>query len=393
MTDNMRPIVAVICEYDPFHLGHAQQYKLIRSQLPDAYIICIMSGCFTQRGLPSLHLPSSRAKAALTFGADVVLELPVAYSVRDAEHFAHGAVSIANSLRCIDYLSFGLEGDIAPLRHAAHCLNSPTTQYTNTLKNALSKGISFAKAQGLALSETLSTSEHVFSTPNNILGISYLRAIERLNSPIKPLPVFRNGSYHSTDLSEVTFPSATAVRLAYLSGNPTKASDACGYTLPFSPICKPDALDSVLLYTIRNMSLESMRELPYCSEGLEYRLRNCSLQATSRENLLNLLKTKRYAHARLSRLCTHALLHLTQDDISKYPTAPYTRLIGFNKKSSELLKLFKNSEIPVYAKSTFADRANPIWNYDEKAYDLWALGSGLPASLIYTQKTVVINDE
>ena len=114
-----RPVVGIICEYDPFHRGHAHQFALIRRQLPDALILCLMSGCFTQRGMPAMHQPRARAEAALRAGADLVLELPCAFSVRDAEHFALGGVDILTRLTFVTHLSFGVEDDAPEALQAA----------------------------------------------------------------------------------------------------------------------------------------------------------------------------------------------------------------------------------------------------------------------------------
>lgn len=127
----MKTAVGIICEYDPFHRGHARQFALIREQLPDAPIVCLMSGCFTQRGMPALFSPAFRAQAALRAGAAMVLELPCAFSARDAEHFALGGVSIFDRLGCITHLSFGTENpDLEKLRRAAAILETPDDLFT-----------------------------------------------------------------------------------------------------------------------------------------------------------------------------------------------------------------------------------------------------------------------
>ena len=385
----MQPIIAIICEYDPFHLGHKRQFELARKQFNDAIIVCIMSGVFTQRGMPALHSPKDRAKAALENGADVILELPVAYSVRDAEHFAKGAVGIAHRLGCVDYLCFGIEGELPQLVKIANELDNPSLKYLQTFKEALSNGNSYAKAQGMALSASLSLTPEELNRPNNILGISYLRALNWLNSSIKPLPVKREGNYHDTNLANVPYPSATAVRSAFFSGEHNLANDACGYILPKEPICKRTSLDTVLLHILRNSTVESLSLLPYCNEGLEYRLKNCAKEAISREDLLEKLKTKRYVRSRLSRLCTHALLGITQETLDKYPLPPYVRLLGFKKSSSWVLsKLSKN--MPFYAKPTLVPNDEVLFQLDIKAYDLWALGAGLPQGLIFREQTVIV---
>ncbi len=386
----MRPVAGIICEYDPFHRGHAHQFELIRQKLPDALIVCLMSGCFTQRGMPAVHQPRVRAEAALRAGADLVLELPCAFAVRDAEHFALGGVEILTKLGFITHLSFGAEDDdLYPLQHAAALLECPTAVFEAALRAALAEGQSFAAAQGAALGKCLGDAER-FSRPNNILALCYLRAILRLNSHLIPLPVRREGDYHAKELDVNPWPSASAVRQALLNGNQDAANAACGYALPLSPICRPDALDQLLIWKLRTASAKQLAHLPDCTEGLENRLKTCAGQALSREELLALLKTRRYAHARLSRLCTHALLDVSSDFLAQNAHPTYVRLLGLRRDAKETTVLLKQSGLPVIAKAADGDETDPLFQLDQRAYEMWALGAGLPSGLMYRQGVAVI---
>lgn len=383
-----KPVVGIICEYDPFHLGHRRQFELIRSQLPDARIVCVMSGCFTQRGMPSVHLPRERAKAALEAGADAVFELPCAFSVRDAEHFALGGVEILTRLGFVTHISFGAEDNLEKLRPAAELLEHPTVDFTSALHAALKNGCSFAAAQGEALESCLGG--EVWNRPNNILALCYLRAILRLQSPLIPLPVLRKGDYHAQSLCQNEWPSATAVRRAFHDGCFEEANHSCGWTLPRFPVCRPDALDLLLLHRLRSMSPGELARLPDCTEGLENRLSACASQAVTREELLGLLKTRRYAHARLSRLCCHALLDMPHTLLDAHPHPEYVRLLGLRKDAGEVTAQFKSSRVPVIAKAADGSRENPLYQLDLRAYDLWALGAGLPAGLMLRQGVVIV---
>ena len=383
-----KPVVGIICEYDPFHLGHKRQFELIRASLPDSQIVCLMSGCFTQRGMPSLHQPKDRAYAALKAGADLVLELPCAFSVRDAEHFALGGVEILTKLGFVTYISFGAEDDITLLQQAAKLLESPTDDFTQALKCALNSGCSFASAQGQALETCLGGD--VWQKPNNILALCYLRALLRLRSPLIPLPVLRQGDYHAQTLEANEWPSATAVRRAFCEGRFGEADSSCGWALPRTPVCKPGALDLLLLYKLRTAEAEQLAMLPDCSEGLENRLKACAQQASSREELLENLKTKRYAYARLSRLCAHALLDLTQPLLTRHTQPEYVRLLGLRKDAGDVTALLKESRIPVIAKAADGDLCSELYQLDLRAYDLWALGAGLPAGLMLRQGMAIV---
>lgn len=399
-----RPVVGIICEYDPFHRGHRRQFELIRQRLPGAAIVCLMSGPFTQRGMPALFSPAFRAECALRAGADLVLELPCAFAVRDAEHFALGGVHILTQLGFVTHLSYGVEDAAIDLTAAARLLENPTEPFTAVLRSELAKGVSFASAQGAALAACAGGAtlpEGIWQQPNLILALCYRRAMLRLNSHLQPLPVQRVGGYHDAALpvaadaqseAAVAYPSATAVRRAYLSGGTAATEAACGYPLPHAgdsePVCPPEALDRVLLHTLRSMAPAQLQQLPLCTEGLEHRLAAAARQATSRETLLESLKTKRYARARLSRLCTHGLLGATEELFTAHPLPEYVRLLGFRRESAGLLSHFRQSGIPVIAKAADGDLQHPLYALDNTAYDLWALGAGIPAGLMLRMNVV-----
>lgn len=382
--------VGIICEYDPFHRGHERQLRLIRAQAPGAAIVCLMSGCFTQRGAAALFSPAFRAERALRAGADVVLELPAAYAVRDGEHFALGGVSILSDLGFVDRLSFGVESGLESLAPAAALLEKPDAAFDAALRDRLRRGLSIAAAQGAALAERLPGSAPALAQPNNILALCYLRAMLRLNSRLSPLPVLREGSYHAPDLGKDAYPSAKAVRSALLRGENARAEAACGYLPPLAPRCLPDALDRVLLHTLRERTPDQLRQLPYCTEGLENRLAAAARDSVSREELLSAIKTRRYPYTRLNRLCCHALLHITADLLEAYPRPPYVRLLGFRREAEGLLSRFRQSRVPVVAKAADGDRNHPLYRLDMEAYDLWALGAGLPAGLMLRSGVTVI---
>ncbi len=386
----MRPVVGIICEYDPFHRGHAYQFDLIRQKLPEALIVCLMSSCFTQRGMPAVHQPRLRAQAALNAGADMVLELPCAFAVRDAEHFALGGVEILSRLGFVTHISFGCEdSDLSSLSQTAALLESPTPEFQAALKNALDSGMSFAAAQGQALGEITGDPQR-WSRPNNILALCYLRAILRTNSKLIPLPVHRNGNYHALELENFSWPSASAVRQALSNGDSISADEACGYSVSVLPRCSAEKLDTLLIHKLRTTPLSALALLPDCTEGLENRLKSCADQANTREELLALLKTRRYAHARLSRLCTHALLGVTAEMLAQNAHPTSVRLLGLRRSAQELTAALRQSELPVIAKAADAEVSDPLHALDLYAYELWALAAGLPSGLLYRQGIAVI---
>jgi len=318
--------------------------------------------------------------------------------VREAEHFALGGVSILHQLGFVTHISFGCENDaFGLLTKAADVLEVPDPHFSLLLKAHLKSGKSFAAAQGLALSEALSAGKVIqpgltglIASPNNILAISYLRALRRLGSSIQPLPVLRTGAYHAKELHAFGFPSATAVRAAILRGEWAQAEEACGSAPPTFPLCLPDALDRVLLACLRQMSKEALLGLPDCTEGLENVLYRACRKAVDRSELLDALKSKRYTHARLSRMLTHALLGVTLDLQDAVPLPTYVRLLGFRRESRSLLSALRGSGVRVIAKAAREPSDDPAWQLDARAYDLWALGAKMSAGLMMRQPVEIV---
>ena len=246
-----------------------------------------------------------------------------------------------------------------------------------------------AQAAGIAAATGEADTAELISRPNNILAVCYLRALLRLHSGIAPLPVRREGSYHSKSLSS-GWPSASAVRKAYLAGDTAAAETACGYPLHGEAAHNPGALDLLILDAVRTLPPNELRRLPDCSEGLENRLMKAAAKATSRDELLELMKTKRYTRARLNRLLTHALLGVKADQLACVPLPPYVRLLGFRRENEGDLALLNQARIPVIAKASDGDKNHPLFRLDERAYDLWALGASLPAGLLYRQQIVIV---
>jgi len=206
--------VGVICEYNPFHLGHARQFHLIRQLLGnDTRIVCVMSGNYVQRGMPAMWDKSVRAAAALHCGADLVLELPITGVLQSAEGFARAGVDILSRMGCVDILCFGTEcGSAEMLMEMAKRMDNPAV--IAELKEKMEQGLPYAAAR----QATIGDDHDLLRGPNNILGLEYCRAIVHLNSNLIPMAVTRNGDYHAFDADQ-NEPSATAVRNLYPGGN------------------------------------------------------------------------------------------------------------------------------------------------------------------------------
>ncbi len=387
-------IVGVIAEYQPFHRGHAYHLAQARRLAEADAVLVVMSTCFTQRGDAALLSPAARAEMALACGADVVIALPTPYAVRDAEHFALSGVHLLSRLGCAA-ISFGAEtADASILTRVAYALEAPSAALSTALHHRLAAGQPYPEALCAALSTLSPESAEALRTPNNTLAVCYLRAMRRLGAEMAAYPVARASSYHRTDLSS-DLPSATAVRGAILRGNWTGASRAmpeAAYAILrrealAGRLHRPEALDLPLLYRLRTMTSADYAALPDISEGIENRLRTAAQSSATRAALLDAAKTRRYPYARLSRLCTHALLEYDAALLSRLALPGAAWLLGVRSGSEGVLAEMKKSGFPLLGRAAEA-RSQPWFPAECRAYDLWALGVGMPAGLAFTQKLV-----
>lgn len=386
--------VGIIAEYNPFHPGHARQLALARQQAEADCVAVVMSSCFTQRGEAAVLSPAVRARMALTHGADIVFALPVCWAVRDAERFALGGVRLLQLLGA-DAISFGAEtADTALLDEAARLMDSGST--FSALRDALSSGLPYPAAlhqAALAVSPQVAS---LLSSPNNTLAVCYLRARRRLHAVMDVFPIARTGDYHATALTEM--PSATALRAAIDRGDwqglqrvlPDDIFALLRQEALAGRLMRPGALDQALLYRLRTMTDADWRALPELSEGIEDRLRKAAQTASTRETLLTAAKTRRYPYARLSRLCAHALLGITQAQLNAEPLPDALWLLGLKGTALPLLSRLKQQGVPVISKAADASHGAAWFRTEILACDLWALGCGQEAGMAMRQGVVRI---
>ena len=370
----MSKVLGIIAEYNPFHNGHLYHLKASKKLTQTDYTVAIISGNFTQRGSTSIIDKWSKTKMALENGIDLVIELPVLYSISSAENFADGAIKILNSLGIIDYLSFGSEtSDIDILKNISEILYNEPIDYKKLLTKELDKGLSFPKARENALLGYIKSSSNnikfdiekytnIISSPNNILGIEYLKALKKYQSNIKPICIERTGTnYNSTDISTknsiannsicndlTAIGSATAIRGLIKSKDYETIKDlvpsssysllmAClndGYIVPDLNIFEKE-----IFYILRKMSVEEIANLTDVSEGLEFSIKKAANSCNNIDDFLNIVKSKRYTVTRLQRILLYVLLNISKKDIelSKKIEKPYVRILGFNENGKRLV--------------------------------------------------------
>lgn len=391
-------IVGVIAEYNPFHLGHAHHLAQARRLSNADAVVVVMSSVFTQRGDAALLSPADRTRMALSSGADAVFALPAAWAVRDAEHFALGGVSILAGLGC-DAISFGTETtDLSAMQAAARMLETPDAALSTAVRDRMYAGLSYPAALSSAMDALIPGSDTLLSNPNSTLAVCYLRALQRLKVSMEVVPVQRVGQYHDSALGS-TLPSATALRGAILRGDWTRVQSAMPeeayrllrQTAAEGRLHRPESLDDALLYRLRTMPAAEYAALPDASEGIENRLATAAENARTREELLRSAKTRRYPYARLSRMATHALLGMTAETLCAEPLPQAAWLLGFRGDKRELFSHFRErGTLPILSKASDLDRSTPWFAAECRAYDIWALGAGLPAGLAFTQGVTVL---
>ena len=359
-------IVGIICEYNPFHLGHKKQFDKIREMFDDdCAIVCLMSGNFVQRGAPAIFHKSLRAKAALDCGADLVLELPVTCTLSSAEGFAAGGVNILSGF--CDYLCFGTEsGTVLTLMATAQALLKPA--FPEILRTQLERGISFPAARAAAL-EQMGCHSALLEKPNDILAVEYCKAILTQHSPMQPLPIQRQGSYHA-DTPDPENPSATSLRhrieedeswLAYVPQEAKKAfRGASIHTLA--------AGERAILARLLTMTDGEFEALPYGSEGLWRKFMKACRSCDGLEKIIAATKSKRYTRTRIDRMILCAFLGLTAEDLAA--PVPYSRVLALGETGREVLKRARSTGVFLHVGE---ETDLPYWLLERRCSDLYGL--------------------
>lgn len=355
--------VGIICEYNPLHLGHLRQIQAIRRLLgADTAIVCLMSGNFVQRGHPAIVDKALRAKAAVNCGADLVLELPVTYALSSAEGFAAGGVKLLSPF--CTRLCFGTEsGTAETLMATAQALLSPS--FGEELHRQLALGISFPAARQAAL-EQMGADASLLRQPNDLLAVEYCKAMLAQNSPMRPLPLRRPGSYHAVQADPAS-PSATAVRSLMLSGREWEALVPKG-AFAGATLHSLESGERSILARLRTMSDGEFEALPYGSEGLWRKLMHESRRQATLEDVLTAVKSKRYTRSRLDRMVLCAFLGIDREQLAA--PAPYCRVLGLNGRGRAVLNQARlTGQFPHIGQPV----ESPYWALEQRCDDLYGL--------------------
>ena len=400
-------VTGIIAEYDPFHNGHSYHIKKAREMTGADAIVVVMSGHFTQRGMPTFFSRDARVRMAVDGGADLVIELPYIYACNSSHEFARGAAGILNGIGCVDALVFGAEtDDMDALEKAARAAAGTDDRSSAYIKEEMKNGVSYPEALTRSVEKIYGAqTAAVLREPNNLLGIEYMKALHELGSGIKPFIVGRRSAAHGESLEmlherkqEQRIASGTAVRKAVYAGGAraaemlvpdTSFSIISGYerSSGFSFAEYRDKIKKnmfeLLKYKIITSDESELAEVYGVAEGLENRLKSCISGVGDIDGLIDSVKSKRYTRARISRTLMHLLINLRTTDFETLRETYCARVLGFSPTGGKLLRLMsESSAIPVFSNLSRLDKRSPeaarVLKYDMRASDVYALlyGSG-----------------
>ncbi|MBE5785387.1 MAG: nucleotidyltransferase family protein [Clostridiales bacterium] len=385
----MQRAVGIIAEYNPFHNGHAYQLKQAKALSSLPFAIAVMSGAFVQRGECAAFDKFTRAKWALQNGADLVLELPAAFAVCNAERFARGGIGTLAGTGLVDAIAFGAEDASLPLlRKMAFAEESEA--FRTCLAQFLGQGLSYPAARARALAEALDGAKAAM--PNNILGAEYVKALAAFAPHISPIPVKRIGAAHDSADVQAGFSSASAIRTAAKEKDvsfipATVPADVSSDILrlleaDLAP-ASLDGLSDAVVYALRRMEKDALAALPDVAEGLENPLYEKARSETELNTFLAAVKTKRYTLARLRRTVSHALLGFDKTFFAVHSAPCYLRVLGVRRTALPLLSAMqREASLPIVTdhKSYLAldKNARALFEKDLFAAELQAMAFPAP---------------
>ena len=388
-------ICGIIAEYNPFHSGHRYHVTRARALTGCDCVAAVMAGSFSQRGDAMLLDKWTRTRMALENGVDVVVELPVRFAVGPAERFARGGVAILSALGA-DAFSFGCEcGETERFNRLVDMRADEPDALRRAVKANLKLGMAHPRARGAALAALLNIEEDALTGPNDALAVEYMHANRRARRPMVVYPVVRTAPYHGMEIDDIA--SASAIRAAWARGDAgalrAMPESSAALLNAYRGCADMARLDEALLIRLRAMNRDDFKALPDAGEGIEMRAMKCAANAHGRESLIEAVKCKRYTRARISRLLTHALLHMTRTETeAAYPE--YIRVLGFRKDAVPLLaSIGRIAALPMVT-DPMRLRGSAEFEIETRATDIWGLATDNPtyraAGNDYRQKMVIV---
>ena len=393
-------ISGIICEYNPFHNGHKYHIDATRKN-GATHIVAIMSGNFVQRGDVAIMDKFERSKLAVQCGVDLVVELPVAYSLSTAETFARGAVHLLNSLGCVRELSFGSEcGDLPLLLAAVQA--SKDFSNSEELRALLEGGMSYPSALSQLVEKRYGKQvADIFQGANNELAVEYIKAISHHKARISPFTITRKSALHDGDEKTSEYASASFIRKSIAEGTdfsdlvPPETVKAIFEALKSGKFARVEFLDRMLLYRLRTATLEEIAELPDVGQGLENRIFAAKGSCTMNE-LFTQIKTKRYTLARIRRILFNLFIGIKASDLEELP--PYGRILATNERGFEILSEAKGKATIPFGTSLsklgdISDTAERFAELESRSTDIYSLACKKiqPSGVDYTSKVSIVD--
>ncbi len=362
-------IIGIVCEYNPFHNGHLYHLKKVKELFPDSLIVLVLNGYFMQRGDVSIISKKDKCQIALSFGVDLVIELPFVYGTQSADIFASASVKILESLKC-DYIVFGSESNnIDILNKITDYMLNNEEEYNKKVKEYLDNGINYPTAMAKALNI-----DFEFKS-NDLLGISYLKAIKNNNYHIKGITIKRTNDYLDTTSNDDII-SATNIRNKWENNQDIKRYLPKYREKYLKKINLDDYFNLIKYKIITEKDLSIYLDV---DEGIENRLVKIIDNCTNLDDFIAKIKSKRYTHNKIKRMLVHILIGLTKEDNKKI-TLDYLKILGFSKKGQEYLNNIKDKlDIPITI-----NKKSLVYIYEIKAskiYDLVTNGDNLKFEL------------
>ena len=378
-------VAGIVTEFNPFHNGHKYLIDTVRA-LGYTHIVCVMSGNFVQRGELALCDKFQRAKVAINNGADLIVELPVSFSLSGAELFAKKAIEILTHLG-VDAICFGAECDDVNL--LKKCSNAVCELSSSIrVKDLTNSGLSYPLALQTAVKEIYGDEiSNILTDANNILAVEY---IKNINDNIKIVPIKRIGVSHDSDATFEKFASASKIREMLKNHKDASSFIPEGYS-NFSDFKK---IENSVFLKIRSMNKNELLTTPDMTDDLADRFINSARNSTSYDEFLSTVKTKRYTLARIKRVILCAYLGIKKDDLSY--SLPYIRILGMNTNGKEVLSNLNDSCPPVNtslsALSKISDSALRCAEIEAYSTDIFAFATekSLPAGSDFRSFPIIL---
>ncbi|MDE5766495.1 MAG: nucleotidyltransferase family protein, partial [Clostridia bacterium] len=357
----------IICEFNPFHNGHSYLLRRARELSGCDAVLCVMSGSFTQRGEICRTDKFLRAKHAVLCGADAVVELPAPFAVAPAEIFAKGAVGVISSIPQVKCVAFGCESsceDGEKFKSAVRILSSESALFKATLEKHLNSGESYIKSYGAAF-EACGGNGELLSSPNNVLGVEYAKAVLSSGADIKILPVKRVGAGFNDEKLADGYSSASGIRANADNPKIKNEMPECSYGDFVKSCDNGERFRRLAADWLYLCDKENLKRVYGCTEGLENRLKSLAF-GHGFEEIVELACSKRYSKARIRRILTANLLGLYADQTQEFLQGglPVKVLAVKKERADELLPLL--TVAPENAES-----AQACGQLSSKAYGLW----------------------